>query len=194
MPMHPFQRLVLAIGLTLSAVGCGHMPVTSMVKLARVDFQTSDPAQLRAAVRLPTSLRPLPGGVVLRIAVKRGRGAEQQRDFVLREIPDPPALAQEAGAGTRIYAYRLEEADTARLQSFRAELMAEKNSAGGGSITISVAPKACTTVALPAGPINFTTYLRTSETIDYVTLARDADLRSIAPDQAVVDGIPRCPT
>ena len=37
--------------------GCGHMPVTSMVRLARVDFQTTDPEKLRVAVRLPKALR-----------------------------------------------------------------------------------------------------------------------------------------
>ncbi|MGJ4947423.1 hypothetical protein [Bradyrhizobium sp. HKCCYLS20291] len=167
------------------------MPVTSMVKLSRIDFQTSDPAQLRAAVKLPAALRPLPGGVVLRITVGRSHGSEEQRDFVLQELPEPPALAQEAGVNTRIYAYRLGEADAARLQAFRSELMAQKSS-GGGSVAISVAPKACKTLELPEGPVTFTTYLRTSETVDYVTLARDVDLRSVASDRAVVDAIPRC--
>ena len=40
----------------LAMAGCSHMPVTSMVKLARVDFETSDPAQLRAAIKLPRTL------------------------------------------------------------------------------------------------------------------------------------------
>ncbi len=184
-----FARVLVMSGLLLLATSCGHMPVTSMVKLARVDFQTSDPALLRAAVKLPTALRPLPAGVVLRISVKRGRGPEEQREFVLRELPEPPALTQEAGAGTRIYAYRLDETDAARLQAFRAELMAQKNAGGGGSITISVVPRACKTLELAEGPISFTTYLRTSETVEYVTLARDLDLRSFAPG---IEAIPSC--
>ena len=57
----------------LAMAGCSHMPVTSMVKLARVDFETSDPAQLRAAIKLPRTLRPQPNGVTLRLAVQVGR-------------------------------------------------------------------------------------------------------------------------
>jgi hypothetical protein len=59
----------------LAMAGCSHMPVTSMVKLARVDFETSDPAQLRAAIKLPRTLRPQPNGVTLRLAVQVGTRA-----------------------------------------------------------------------------------------------------------------------
>ncbi|WP_315703929.1 MULTISPECIES: hypothetical protein [unclassified Bradyrhizobium] len=191
MPIRALPRLLLIFGLGCSATGCSHMPVTSMVKLARVDFQTSDPAQLRAAVKLPISLRPLPGGVVLRIVVRRRGAAEEQREFVLRELAEPAALAREAEAATRIYAYRLDEADAAKLLAFRAELMERKSAGGGGSVTISIAPKACKTFELPEGPIYVTTYLRTAETVEYVTLARDVDLRSLASDHPIVD-VPRC--
>jgi hypothetical protein len=180
---------VLAI---LAMSGCSHMPVTSMVKLARVDFETSDPAQLRAAIKLPRMLRPRPNGVALRIAVQVGRAPEEARDFMLRELPEPAELAREAGADSHIFAYRIDDADLTRLAAFRAELIAKKNSGQRGSISISVRPQACKAGELPDGPIYFTTYLRTSETKDYVALARDVDLRSIVPNAAVVTEIPRC--
>ena len=170
--------------------GCGHMPMTSMVKLARVDFETSDPAQLRAAIRLPRALRPR--GVVLRIAVRVGRSPEEARDFVLRELPEPAELSREADRVSVIYAYRIEDADLARLTAFRAELIARKSSGQGGAISISVQPKACKTADLSDGPLYFTTYLRTAETQDYVVLARDVDLRSLVPGRAIADEIPRC--
>ena len=84
--------------LITAMAGCSHMPVTSMVKLARVDFETSDPAQLRAAIKLPRTLRPQPNGVALRIAVQVGRAPEEARDFMLRELPEPAELTREAGA------------------------------------------------------------------------------------------------
>src|SRR5262252_5558397 len=90
-------RTLIALALlALSATGCGHMPVTSMIRLARVDFETTDPAQLRAAVRLPQALQPLPRSMVLRVAVTVGRNTPESRDFVLREIPQPVELAGEA--------------------------------------------------------------------------------------------------
>ena len=186
--LHPLLR-VLAM---LAMAGCSHMPVTSMVKLARVDFETSDPAQLRAAIKLPRTLRPQPNGVTLRLAVQVGRAPEEARDFMLRESPEPAELTREAGAGSHIFAYRIDDADLARLAAFRAELMAKKSSGQKGSISISVRPQACKVGELPDGPIYFSTYLRTAETKDYVALARDVDLRSIVPNAAVVAEIPRC--
>lgn len=183
---------ILCACITLALAGCGHMPVTSMVKLARVDFETSDPAQLRAAIKLPRSLRPRPNGVSLRIAVRVGREPEETRDFVLRELPPPSELAREAGTDSHVFAYRIEEADLPRFVSFRAELIAKKGSGQGGSISISVQPQACKAAELPEGPVYLTSYLRTAETGSYVTLARDVDLRTIAPEHAIVDKIPRC--
>ena len=187
---HPPRSLVIMLSVAL--VGCSHMPVTSMVKLARVDFETSDPAQLRAAIKLPRTLRAQPKGVALRIAVQVGRAPEEARDFMLREIPEPAELMREAGAGGHIFAYRIDDADLARLAAFRAELIAKKSSGQKGSISISVRPQACKVGELPEGPITFSTYLRTAETKDYVALARDVDLRSIVPNAAVVAEIPRC--
>jgi hypothetical protein len=176
----------------MALAGCSHMPVTSMVKLARVDFETSDPAQLRAAIKLPRTLRAQPKGVALRIAVQVGRAPEEARDFMLREMPEPAELTREASAGSHIFAYRIDDADLARLATFRTELIAKKSSGQKGSISISVRPQACKVGELPDGPIYFSTYLRTAETKEYVTLARDVDLRSIVPNAAVVAEIPRC--
>ena len=168
------------------------MPVTSMVKLARVDFETSDPSQLRAAIKLPKSLRPRPNGMALRIAVRVGRAPEEARDFALRELPAPPELAREAGDDSQVYAYRIDDADLPRLAAFRTELIAKKSSGQRGSITISVQPQACKAAESPDGPVYLTTYLQTAETGSYVTLARDVDLRTLPAADAIVEKIPRC--
>jgi hypothetical protein len=182
--------------LMLAMAGCSHMPVTSMVKLARVDFETSDPAQLRAAIKLPRTLRPQPNGVALRIAVQVGRAPAEARDFMLRELPEPAELTREAGTDSHIFAYRIDDSDLARFKAFRSELIARKSAAQSsgqkGSISISVLPQACKAGELADGPVYFTTYLRTAETKDYVPLARDVDLRSIVPNAAIVAEIPRC--
>jgi hypothetical protein len=183
--------MFLSAWLAVVLAGCGHVPVTSMVKLARVDFETSDPSQLRAAIKLPRTLRPLPNRIRLRIAVRVGRAPEEAQEFVLRELSTPAELAREASADSQIYAYRIEDSDLARLLAFRSELVAKKSSGQHGSISIFVQPQACKVEELSDGPIYFTTYLRTAETGDYVVLTRDVDLRSLAQAR-VVDDIPRC--
>ncbi len=117
----PYSILVVS---SVALTGCGHMPVGSMAKLARVDFETSDPAQLRAAIKLPRTLRARPNGVALRISVQVGRSPQDARDFMLRELPEPTELARENTAGNHIFAYRIDEADLARLSAFRADLIA----------------------------------------------------------------------
>jgi hypothetical protein len=185
--------LLIAL-LFLPAPGCGHMPVTSMVKLAQVDFQTTDPEKLRVAVKLPQALKARADATVLRIAVKLANGAEEARDFALAETTatERAALAGEAEAGTELVAFSLAKNDIAQLRMFRAALMQRQKGGSGGSLTISVRPDACRTAPLPDGPVLFSTYLKTAETNGYVTLARDVDLRRLDPDQDLAAKVPAC--
>ena len=69
------------------------MPVTSMVRLARLDLTSTDPIGFRAAVRLPAAIKPLRDRVRLRIAVKLATGKEETQDFRLTELSDPAELS-----------------------------------------------------------------------------------------------------
>ena len=187
--------LTIAAGALLPA--CSHMPVTSMVRLARVDFTNTDPAQLRAAVKLPRAVQPRPQGVALRIGVTLASGHEEFQDFLLREVSDPAdvvVLHRELDASTHVFAYRLDAAEVARLVAFRDALKRrqEANRGRGGAITIAIRPDACRTADLANRPVYVTTYLRTAETGSYVPLTRDVDLRTIAPGRDLVAEIPVC--
>ena len=46
--------------------------------------------------------------------------------------------------------------------------------------------------ALPPGPLLMTTYIKTSETNRYVTLARDVDLRTLAAGRDAAAEIAAC--
>jgi hypothetical protein len=189
-------RCVLACILVLLAA-CGSMPVTSLIKLAQIDFASTDPRQLRMAIKLPRAIRPQPQGVTLRIGVKLANGEEQFQDFVVREVTDPKdvlALHGELDADTQVFAYRLDAEEVARVNAFRDELKRKQAESGGrgGALTIAIRPQACRTAELPPRPVLATTYLQTAETGSYVPLARDVDLRTIDPRQDVVGAIPMC--
>jgi hypothetical protein len=174
---------------------CGHMPVTSMMKLARVDFAATDPAGLRAAVKLPIAIRPLRDQVRLRLTVRLANGKEDTQDFRLDEVPaDISSLRDEIETGTHLFAYRLEPAEATRLAAFRDALQKQQTASRGrgGALTISVAPEVCRGGELAAGPMLFTTYLRTAETGGYVPLARDVDMRSIARGWDIAAQMPEC--
>src|SRR6185295_11295670 len=95
-------------------------------------------------------------GTVLRVAVRVGQGAEEARDFALREITDRAeleTLAGEGEAGFHLSAYAIAANDVAHLRLFRAVLMQKKKDGVGGSLTISVRPDTCRTGPLPMGPV-----------------------------------------
>jgi hypothetical protein len=131
------------------------MPVTSMVKLARVDFLATDPAGLRAAVKLPTAIRPLRDQVRLQLVVRLASGKEDTQDFRLTDVSDPAdisSLRDEIEAGTHLFAYGLDPAEAARLAAFRDALKKQQAASGGrgGALTISIVPEACRSSELPA--------------------------------------------
>lgn len=189
------RDILLVVLIFWLLAGCGHMPLTSMVRLARVDFQSTNPEKLRVAVRLPNALRARAEGTVLRVAVRVGKGEEEARDFALREITDRSEfdlLASEGEAGFHISAYAIAAGDVAHLRMFRAALLQKKKDGVGGSLALSVRPDTCRTEPLPNGPVLLSTYLKTSETNGYVPLARDVDLRSFEAERDIAAMIPEC--
>jgi hypothetical protein len=93
------------LGLALLLAACGHVPLMSMVALARIDFATTDPALLRAAIKLPQAIEPRLNGAALRVAVKLADGRDMAEDFKLSETTDERdvlALHAELDPGTRL--------------------------------------------------------------------------------------------
>jgi hypothetical protein len=181
----------LAIIAFLALSGCGHVPVTSLLSLSRIDLATTDPAQLRAAVKLPEALRPLPRSMVLHVTVRKKDGQELTEGFALQEISaaaEARPLQAEAEAGMQIVVYRLDPAELPHVAAFRAQALAQQ--AAGGGLTIQ--PEACRTAALPPGPLLISTYLRTVETGGYVPLTRGIDLRDMTRGYDLATVIPPC--
>ena len=184
----------LLLGLALLLAACGHVPLMSMVTLSRVDFATTDPALLRAAIKLPQVIEPRLNGATLRVAVKLTDGRDMAQDFKLSETTDERdvlPLHAELNPGTRVFAYRIDPGELERLKVFRRTALAEKQGQRAG-LEISIKPEACRGGALPPGPLLMTTYIKTSETNRYVTLARDVDLRTLAPGRDAAAAIPAC--
>lgn len=155
---------------------CGHMPITSLLQLSKVNFATTEPRALRAAVQLPSALSPQK--VVLRFTGRINKGPDQVASFQLEKFDDSTLPASEGN----ISAYRLTAADAARLAEFRNSLFRQKAAQGGtGELELTIHPEVCLTAPIPSGPVRATSYVKTSETQAYVPLARDFDLRTVDP-------------
>ena len=100
--------------------------------------------------------------------------------------------------GRRFSVFRLSESDAIRIGAFREEMfVGPQNSGNRGSLALT-AEKACRLGDLSGKPILMTSYLKTSETQDYVLLTRDVDLgeavRAVAPGVDLAAAIPPCET
>lgn len=195
------MRIALPAKLLLFGLlaGCGHVPLASLPKLSKIDIKTTDLAELRAGISLPSDIRPLPGGVSLTLVAMPKDGGRHERKVVLEEVRDAVELAKlpTMGApGRRFTLFKLSAADSARLGAFREEMFAgPQNSGNRGSLALA-ADKACRLGELTGKPIAMSGYLRTSETQDYVLLMRDFDLREavreIDPKIDLATAIPPC--
>lgn len=195
------MRIALPAKLLLFGLlaGCGHVPLASLPKLAKVDIRTTNLAELRAGISLPADIRTLPGGVSMTLVAMPKDGGRHERKAVLEKVRDAVELAKLpvlTSPGRRFTLFKLSAADAARLNAFREEMFAgPQNSGNRGSLSLG-ANKACRLGELTGKPIAMSGYLRTTETQDYVLLMRDFDLREavreIDPEIDLATAIPPC--
>jgi hypothetical protein len=181
--MRPF---LLASLITAALAGaCGHVPLTSLPKLSKIDIRTTQLTELRAGISLPADIRPLPGGITMTVIALPKDGGRHERKVILEEVRDAGELAKlpaVAAPGRRFTVFRLSNGDAARISAFREEMfVGSQNSGNRGSLAL-MAEKACRLGDLSGKPIQMTSYLKTSETQDYVLLTRDVDLREAVRD------------
>ena len=182
-----------AAAMLVILTGCASMPVTSMVRLARTDFSTVDPAQLRVAVKLPQGISPRRDRVRL-VLTATIDGVPQKQEFVLADLADPGELARLRGdlaPRFAIHGFRLAPADVPRLSDFRADMLARKKAGAHGSMSLSVAADACRVGALPEA-VPITTYLRTEQDGDFFPLVQGVDLLKALPGKDGEELLPPC--
>ncbi len=182
-----FRPLAL-LTFALSVAACSHVPISSLPQLATLDLETADLTVLRAAVRAPKEIAPVPGGAFVVMSYWR-QGEEARKTVVqatLEVETDPKALAalkDEERAGMRITVFRLTDEGRRKLEAARSAALALKSDelAKGrrASGSLAVSAEGCVRGALPAGPLLLSTYLRLKPGGNFVTLIQDIDLRGL---------------
>jgi hypothetical protein len=167
-----------------------------MLKLRGVAFERTELGGLRAAVKLPESLKPEPSSARLALSVEPGDGSRQAHGFALQEVvpgSSPPLTGVAARAGERVFVYRINPAELPRLEQFRREILARRaNASQSPRLSLSVAARACRETELPSAALLMTTYLATPETDGFVALTHDVDLRTLAGGN-IERAVPPCP-
>lgn len=171
------RRFVLSSLLpALLLQACTHVPITSMVALARIDFETTDLSALRAAMRFPENYRARGSRMIVKVLVE---GAPEVREeFALEPVNDPDELMQLSGegkAGARLAAFRLPADAVSRFEAHRRRALDAKREKRKGSLSIALEPDFCYEKTPPRETLPFSTYLKTVETVRYVPVLRDFD-------------------
>jgi hypothetical protein len=191
-------------GLGLAAVlvlsGCGHIPVSTMISLRNFDFATFDPAVLRVAVRSPDWLETRPGGAKLNVGLwTEGREKEKQVEtFVLAENNTPSeaaSLSRFRQTGARMLAFRVADADVARIRALQTEARNGQRQPGAKRhLEVSIDVDTCHRGDVPPGPIYSTTFLKPDAATAYLVFLADVDLRKAAADagKSLVEVMPAC--
>jgi hypothetical protein len=192
-----FLPLVAASVLALPLSACGHVPVSTLWALRNFDAATIDPALLRAAIRVPDTLEPAPGGVKLEIGWWRN-GEEDKKHivkFALQETNSPAdttPLAVERRPGTRVHVYRVDPADIAAIRAVQAQ--AREAKAGGAHGSFGVGADACRRSEPGQGPVLMTTWLRVDARRQYLPVVENLDLRTaVTKEKNFEELVPPCP-
>jgi len=165
----------------------GHVPLSTMSRLASLKLAEIDPAELRVAARLPDALEPRSHGVKVRIDVagmKHGSAGE----LILELAAEPSELAPlsaQRRAGHRIWVYRLSHSDVDRLKAVIAA------ASGASGVSIAAGVEACYRKPYGLAPLPTTTFLKTNAT-GFFVLTEDLDLRSIVSQQDLASRVPPC--
>lgn len=195
----PRPRLVQAAlwFCALAMAGCTVVPLRSIWALRKIDPMTLDPAELRAAVRLPDALAWQRDAVAVDLSLQRAGSTETQARRVWLRPVAAAAQAWPGGSrpGNEWALLVLDEPDQRRVLELRAIAAAWKAAAPASSdqhrLTLQVQPKACRRNGAKAGAAaTVSAWLRWAQEPGWVELIDDEPLASLLPPDA--PPIPAC--
>ncbi|HRE20092.1 MAG TPA: hypothetical protein PKW21_03565, partial [Rhabdaerophilum sp.] len=138
------RSVMVGLASTLILQACSHVPITSMVALARIDFDTTDLSAFRAAMRFPDNYRARGSRMVVKVIVEGV--PEIREEFALEAVNDPDELMQLSGEGrpgVRLAAFRLSAEAVARFEMHRKRALDAKREKRKGSLSIALEPDFC---------------------------------------------------
>jgi hypothetical protein len=185
-----YQFLITLAIAGLFLQGCASVPLTSLPRLGRINFMTTDLSRLRVATALPMALAPKADGVVMDVTLHIGTAPEKVEHLMLlraQSVADRQGLPTDVTHEQAIYVFQLSSPDVEKLNALRREVIEAQQRREKGSLGLGISAKQfCKLSALPDGPALITTYIMTTENESYVPVTRNFDLRS---DSAVASGL-----
>lgn len=181
---------LLLAALTLAA--CSPVPRSTLAALHAFDLSTVSAGDLRLAVRVPDAFVIDGAAPTLAISVAINGGVPTVRRYAMTETALPPALANEAEAGTVVHAYALSERATDELDGYLREVR-QAAAPGSRSLSLGLAIDGCRNDGRRGGRLAVTTFIQLAPTEPFLVLTRALDLATMAA-MAGVEGavVPAC--
>lgn len=180
-----------AFAAILSLAGCLPGAGGPPAMLARLNPLAADPSQLRAAVRLPETVRVIDPELTVSVALA-GVAEPEVRHFPLAvsdDMVDRLAIAPEAKPGFNVTVLRLDDEQATALAAWRAQITTSHH----GRLTLSVITDACRTSGPEPASVSMTTYVALTPTAGFHTLTAETDLVEIARELGRPFALKACP-
>lgn len=172
----------------LILAGCNQVVPSTAARLAAIDPETFDPAQVRLVAVMPAGLDPLPGTARLTFQAERS-GQSRAGDFALQEVVMPPNVPLATGTHARAYALAAPGAE--RLRALQAEISALPQG-GRTDVRIGMALGGCRQGAGPAERAEGAVLLQLSPGSGFDPLLGPAPLIDMIGAEALA-ALPACP-
>jgi len=188
------RNVIVASIMMMLVTSCGSVPLTSMWKLINLDFMTVDPAKIQVAVVMPGTLQVQEGGAIIVAGLQKSkRGPATKERFILQKTNEPLSPGAANYPELNYEVFKIARQDVARLRALQDKIrQLESKYPNDSRGFLSVSAAACSSVALPQGPLLVTTLLKTRDDQAFFILTKDVDLRTIVPKDKLEAEFPPC--
>jgi len=191
----PLASLLVVVPLL---AGCAGMPLTTMIKLHKVDPMEVDPAQLKVAIRTDERIGIRKDGAHISLKFDAEDGSLHIDDTYVIEIIRDPILTSELfddrKSGKSVTVLQLSDSDAQKMT--RAQVLLRPYSEGGGSGSLSlgvVLHGVCAHSPIPAGKVLVDIFMQARDNDGFFTFTRDLDLRESSDGaDAMFESLPKC--
>lgn len=200
-PSAPWWAAALCAALLTA---CGSIPVSSLWKMRNLQFETLDPAALRAAAVHSGAVALHGPSLVLSVSVSRTvrlPGGDTVTETLAEKLPlqelrstaERSALADYERPRTVVQVWRIDPAALPRLHALRATALAWKklpNDHGKRELSLGLELAGCQRA--DAGSRAVTTLMRFTEQSEYIPIVRGIDLADTMPAAEWKKRFPDC--
>jgi len=184
--------------LTLYLTGCVGMPLTTAMKLRKVNPLEVDPAQLKVAVRADKSIGIREGGVHVLLKFIADDGSLNIDDTYVVEVVRNPILPPELFRGKptseTVTVLQLSDSDARKMTRVQSLLKPYTDGQASGSLSFGVDVKGvCAHGSVPTGTLLIDIFVQANNIDGFLAVTKDLDLRQSGDkSDLMLDGLSQC--